>query len=80
MGVSDIRDAEGRGQIDKAVSVDIPEIGALRASPEDRHGIEGSDVAALDSGEAFGEGVRFRSRHDGAQIGRLGRAVFRYER
>ena len=63
--------AEGGGEVDVAVAVDIPDVRALGALPEDRRDrLEAGHVPALDCGEAFREIDRARSGNASQERGR----------
>src|SRR5690606_10519745 len=69
--VTCIRDAETGREIDVDVVIRIAHGGAARLRPEDGRGIECSDVAGFDRGEAVGEGTRPRSGYLGVQVWQL---------
>jgi hypothetical protein len=71
VGVADVGDAERRAEVDIAVVVDVPDVRALRALPEDRLGSETRDVARLDLCQPRRERARARSRDRRAQRGQL---------
>ena len=70
--VSHVRDAEAGREVDEAVAVDVPDVGALRALPEDGRWREARDAPALARGEATGERERARAGHGRQEAGREG--------
>ncbi len=69
--VPGVRHAEGGGEVDVAVAVDIPDICALGALPEDRRDrLEAGHVPALDCGKAFRELDRAGSGNARQKCGR----------
>jgi hypothetical protein len=71
--VAGVGDAEGRGEVDEAVAVRVPDVGAGGALPEDRgSGLGARDVAALDLGQARGQGQGARSGNRRDERGREG--------
>jgi hypothetical protein len=67
-----VRHAEGAREIHVAIAVDVPDVRALRALPEDRRlGREAGDVPRFDRPETFGERPRARARHVRHERGEL---------
>lgn len=69
MRMTDVAHAEGCGEIDEAIPVDVPEVRVGSAFPKNRRWIERRDVSALDFRETRGEGARFGSRNFAEQGG-----------
>jgi len=54
MGVPGIRHTEGRGEVDEAVVVDVPDVRSVGAFPEDRcDRLQAGHVSTLDFSEAL---------------------------
>ncbi len=69
--VPGVGDAEAGAEVDEAVAVDVPDVGARCALPEDRRvGVEAGDVARLDAREPLRQRARTRPGDRGREGGR----------
>ena len=57
VGVADIGHAERGGQIEVLIFIDVPDVGSLRAGPEDGRGRQRGDALPLDRRESLRQGA-----------------------